>query len=255
MTQALSSESLELTVTDSKEIARRVAREIAAIVNEKRRAGRTAVLGLATGSTPLDVYGELVGMYRRDTLSFSNVVTFNLDEFLGLPRSYPQTFRRFMQDVLFDHVDIPPENIHIPDVELHEAQIDTHCRDYERAIQRVGGIDLLLLGLGVNGHVGFNEPGSEADSRTRAVELAPSTREGASRWFGGLENVPKRAITMGVGTILEARSIRLIATGERKSEVLARLLASGPNAELPATFLRGHPDAMLYADPAAAGRE
>ncbi len=247
----LGSTSLEPAVADSKEIARRVAREIATLVEERRRVGRAAVLGLATGSTPLDVYAELVSLHRRGALSFSNVVSFNLDEFLGLARSHQRTFRRFMQDALFDHVDIPPENVHLPDVELHDSQIDAHCADYERAIRRVGGIDLQLLGLGLNGHIGFNEPGSAGDSRTRAVVLHAATRERAIRWFGDLREVPRRAITMGIGTILEARRVRLIVTGEHKRDVLTRLLEGGVTPDLPASFLHAHGDARLFADTAA----
>ena len=252
MTTTAATDALAPIVVSPEEMARTVAAEIATLVRERREAGRTAVLGLATGRTMVPLYDELVRLHREEGLSFANVITFNLDEYLGLPTSHPASFRQTMAERLFDHVDLPPENAHLPDGELHESQIESRCAEYERSIAAARGIDLQLLGLGVNGHIGFNEPGSGADSRTRAVELAPSTRESASSRFGGLPNVPERAITMGIATILEARRIRLLALGEGKRDILADVVSSPVTTDVPATLLRGHPDVKVYADPAAA---
>ena len=243
-----------LTVASLTGMARLVAREIAVLIEERRRAGRAFVLGLAAGKTPLGVYSELARMHRDDGLSFANVVAFGLDEYLGISSSHPQAFRQFFAQHLLAKVDLPRENVRLPDSELHESQVEAHARDYEHAIHDVGGLDLLLLGIGMNGHVGFNEPGSARDSRTRAVNLHPMTRQGAAEAFGGLENVPERAITMGVSTILEARRLRVLATGATKREILARVLSTDETPELPATFLRSHPDVSFFADAAAAGQ-
>lgn len=253
MSAPASTQRLELTVVDAEGAARSVAGEIATLVRDRQDSGRAAVLGLATGSTPVGVYRELVRLHREEGLSFSNVITFNLDEYLGLPASHPFSFRRFMAEQLFDHVDIDADNVHLPEGDLHEAQIEAHCRDYELRIRDVGGIDLQLLGLGLNGHIGFNEPGSEVDSRTRATELHSVTRESAARWFGSLQDVPTQAITMGVATILEARRVRVLALGERKRRVVSKLMQSEATSELPASFLHGHADVRVFADRDAAG--
>jgi len=241
-----------LQVAAPAEIALRVAAEIAELVLRRREQGRTAVLALPAGSTPRSVYAELGRRHREERLSFSGVIVFALDEYLGLASSHPLSFRRYFEDGLFRAVDLPAENAHTLDGDLHPAQVAAHCRDYERSIQDVGGIDLALLGLGVNGHVAFNEPGAPADSRTRAVELGPVTRERAASAFGGLENVPREGLTMGLATLRDARAVRLVVTGAAKRDVLGRVLAArAPALDLPATWLLEHPDFAIHADPAA----
>lgn len=235
------------------EAARTVAREIAELVRARRAAGRGLVLGLATGRTPLGIYAELGRLHREERLDFSNVTAFNLDEYLGLRPGHPRSYRRYMREQLFDAIGMGPEQCHIPSSEVAPSQWEAHCREYERLIADAGGIDLQILGLGRNGHIGFNEPGSPRDSRTRVVELAPTTRADAAGEFGAVEHVPERAISMGVATILAARRIRLLAFGVGKREIVARTLTHLPGPDIPATYLRGHPDVRLYADAAALG--
>jgi glucosamine-6-phosphate deaminase len=241
--------SLPIRVTTAADAAREIAGEIVELLEARRRAGRTAVLGLPTGRTPLGVYDELVA--RRADLS--SAVTFNLDEFLGLPPEHPRSFRRYMRERLFARLERPPRAAHVPASDLAPQHVEAHCREYERAIAEAGGVDLQLLGIGRNGHIGFNEPGAARESLTRRVDLAATTREDAAGEFGGLERVPREAITMGVATILGARRIRVLAFGEAKREIVQRLLEGPVGSTLPASFLRGHPDVRLYADAAALG--
>ncbi len=230
-----------------------VAREMAALIRERQGAKRAAVLGLATGSTPLGLYAELVRMHREEGLSFSNVVTFNLDEYFPILPSSPRSYRHYMQSHLFDHVDIPPANINMPDGTVPVASLDAHCRDYEERIQAAGGIDFQVLGIGRTGHIGFNEPGSPRRSRTRIVTLDALTRRDASGDFGGEEHTPRYAITMGVRTILEARRIVLMAWGQHKAEIV-RAAAEGPvTAQITASFLQEHEQVQFVIDRAAAG--
>ncbi|QYM78880.1 glucosamine-6-phosphate deaminase [Horticoccus luteus] len=229
-----------------------VAGELAALIRERQAAGRTVVLGLATGSTPVRLYRELIRLHREEKLSFRHVVTFNLDEYHGLPRTHPESYWRFMHEQLFDHLDIPPENIHLPDGTVPRAEVFGACRAYEEKFRAAGGIDVQILGIGRTGHIGFNEPGSGRDSRTRLVTLDALTRRDAARDFLGETNVPRHAITMGVGTILEARRILLLAWGEGKARVLADAVEKTPTDALPASFLQGHPGAAFHVDPAAA---
>lgn len=231
-----------------------LAAEIAALIRRKKQEGGHAVLGLATGSTPVGLYRELIRLHREEGLSFANVITFNLDEYHGLERSHPESYWRFMHEQLFDHVDIPSAQIHLPDGMVPRSEVFAHCRAYEEAIAAAGGIDLQILGIGRTGHIGFNEPGSGADSRTRLVTLDTVTRRDAARDFRGEDNVPRHAITMGVGTILEARRVVLLAWGEAKADVLARAVEGTPGAELPASFLQAHDDCRFLVDRAAAGR-
>ena len=228
--------------------ARAVAFEIATLVRARRAAGRGVVLGLATGRTPLGIYAELVRLHREEGLDFANVTTFNLDEYLGLRADHPQAYRRYMRERVWRPLGMSPEQGWIPASELAPSQVDAHCREYERAIAEAGGIDVQLLGIGRNGHSGFNEPGSARDSRTRRVELDATTREDAARDFGGLDLVPRQAITMGVATILSARRIRVLAFGPSKRDVLGRMLSQPAGPALPATFLRGHADVRLFTD-------
>jgi glucosamine-6-phosphate deaminase len=229
-----------------------VAAEIAALIRANDRAGRPTVMGLATGSTPVRLYQQLVRLHCEEGLSFRRVITFNLDEYYGLPRTHPESYRRFMQEQLFDHIDIPAENTHVPDGMIPRAEVFAWCRRYEEDIHAAGGIDLQILGIGRTGHIGFNEPGSTRDSRTRLVTLDELTRRDAARDFLGEANVPRHAITMGVGTVLEARSIVLLAWGEAKSRVLAQAVEQLPTEALPASLLQGHAGVRFVIDHAAA---
>ena len=241
-----------LEVAAAERIACAAAAEIAELVRGRQHQGRAAVLALPAGTTPRAIYAELVRLHREEGLSFANVVVFALDEYLGLPSAHPQTFRHFFERELFAHVDLPAENANVLDGDLHPAQVDAHCRDFERAIQSVGGLDLALLGLGRNGHVAFNEPGSPGDGRTRRVHLDIETRALAAPAFGGLERVPTEALTMGLGTIRSAGAVRLVATGASKRTPLARFLdCPSPTESLPVSWLAGHPDLRVWADTAA----
>jgi len=229
-----------------------VARRVAAVIRRRAGEGRPAVLGLATGNTPVNVYRELVRMHREEGLDFANVVTFNLDEYWPIGPSALQSYHTWMRENLFGHVNVPPANIHIPSSDVPQADLEAHCRAYERAIADAGGIDLQILGIGRSGHIGFNEPGSARDSRTRLVRLDRMTRRSAASDFFGEENVPDTAITMGVGTILEAREIALLAFGEHKAAIVRRAVEEDVSAAVAAGFLQQHPDATFYLDEAAA---
>lgn len=239
-------------VTDHEDIARIVADQIAALIRGREAAGETAVLGLATGSTPIAVYRELIRLHREEDLDFSHVVAFNLDEYFPMLPDSIHSYHRYMWENFYDHVNIPRENVHIPRGDISREDVGTHCREYEAAIQEAGGIDLQLLGIGRTGHIGFNEPGSGRESRTRLVPLDTVTRKDAAADFFGEENVPREAITMGVGTILEAREIVLLATGEHKAAIMRRAVEGPMSREVAATFLQEHPNATIYLDGAAA---
>ncbi len=236
----------------AEEVSVAVARDIAALIGARAAERRTCVLGLATGSTPMTVYAELVRLHRTEGLSFRNVVTFNLDEYFPIQPAALQSYHRFMHEHLFDHVDIEPANIHVPDGTIAAAEVAQYSRDYERAIRDAGGIDLQILGIGRTGHVGFNEPGSGADSRTRLITLDRVTRLDAASDFSGVEFVPRRAITMGVGTILEARRLVLIAFGEHKAAVVAQAIEGPVTPKVAASYLQQHPNAEVVLDEAAA---
>ncbi len=229
-----------------------VATEIAELIKEKESLGRKCVLGLATGSTPTSVYDELIRMHREDGLSFKNVITFNLDEYFPMEPQELQSYVRFMNQQLFDHVDIERSNVHIPDGTLNIADVPAWCQRYEQQIVEAGGIDLQILGIGRTGHIGFNEPGSGRDSRTRLITLDRVTRRDASAAFFGEENVPRRAITMGVGTIMDARRVILMAWGEGKASIVAKAVEGGVTPSIPATFLQSHPNVSFVLDEAAA---
>jgi glucosamine-6-phosphate deaminase len=238
----------------SQDLSRHVAQTIASIVRERNAFGQKAVLGLPTGSTPLGVYRELIRMHREDGLDFSGVISFNLDEYYDIQPDQLQSYHRWMFENFFDHVNIPRKNVHLPDGTVPLDDVDEHCRRYEDAIARAGGIDVQLLGIGRNGHIGFNEPFSNPHSRTRLVTLDPVSRTDAATDFFSEENVPNRALTMGIGTILEARKVILLALGEHKAGIV-RDAAEGPLADrVPASFLRGHADAAILLDEAAAGQ-
>ncbi len=233
-------------------LAVHAARIVARVVRDRNALGLTAVLGLPAGSTPVAVYRELVRMYEQEGLDFSNVVTFNLDEYFGLDPKRLQSFHRWMLDHFFNRINIDLSRTHFLDGTVGLDQIDQHCREYESAIEEAGGIDVLLLGIGGNGHIGFNEPHSSRASRTRLCTLDPQTRRAASSDFFGLENVPSYALSMGLGTILAARKILLMAVGEHKAAII-RDTVEGPATErVPASMLKEHSDAAIFLNGAAA---
>ncbi len=237
---------------DSEAAVRELATGIAHFIRQRQAENRSAVLGLATGSTPVKLYQELIRLHREEGLSFKNVVTFNLDEYYGLPPTHPESYRHFMEVQLFRHIDLPANQVHVPDGLIERDKVFEYCARYEAQIADAGGIDIQIVGIGRTGHIGFNEPGSSRDSRTRMVALDRLTRRDAARDFRGEANVPAYAITMGIGTILQARQIRLLAWGESKASIL-RAAIEGPETEsVPASFLQHHPDCSAYIDQAAA---
>ena len=241
-----------IVVDDHEQIAQLVANRIATLIRERQAAGQKAVLGLATGSTPIGVYRELIRMHREEGLSFASVVTFNLDEYYPMPPDSIHSYHRFMWENFFSHVDINPKNVHIPTGSASRETVDDEARRYEDEIRRVGGIDFQILGIGKTGHIGFNEPGSGAESRTRLVTLDTVTRKDAAADFFGEEYVPREAVTMGVATILEAREIAILATGEHKAGIVKRSVEGEIDVEVAATFLQMHPTTTFYIDHAAA---
>jgi glucosamine-6-phosphate deaminase len=240
--------------SDAKEASVTVASEIATLIRRRAAEGKQCVLGLATGSTPVSVYAELVRRHQQEGLSFKNVVTFNLDEYFTMKKEAPQSYWRFMHEYLFDHIDIPSANIHIPSGELPVDKVSGFCEQYEKAILGAGGIDLQLLGIGRTGHIGFNEPGSGRDSRTRLIALDKVTRLDAASDFFGEQDVPARAITMGVGTILAAKRVILMAFGEGKAAILAAAVEGPLTDSVAASFLQEHSNAEVILDEAAAAR-
>ena len=236
---------------EHEDIAHVVATRIAALIRERQAAARPVVLGLATGSTPIGVYRELIRMHREEGLSFRNVVTFNLDEYYPMSPDSIHSYHRFMWENLFDHVDVQRANVHIPRGDIPREDVESWCKQYERDIKAAGGIDFQILGVGKTGHIGFNEPGSGADSRTRLVHLDAVTRRDAAADFFGEEFVPKEAITMGVATILDAREIAILATGEHKASIVRRAVEGDIHHEVAATFLQRHANTTFYVDRAA----
>ncbi|MHC4455694.1 MAG: glucosamine-6-phosphate deaminase [Planctomycetota bacterium] len=233
---------------DSQEACKVVARRIENLVRERIAAGDRAVLGLATGYTPIGIYDVLVRMHKQEGLDLSNVVTFNLDEYWPIEPTRMQSYHCWMKVNFFDHVNIPPENIHIPSGTVKESEIEAHCREYERLIKETGGIDLQILGIGRSGHIGFNEPGSSCESRTRLVQLDKITRKDAANDFFGEENVPKMAITMGVGTILEAKELVLLAFGEHKANIIRQAIEGEVSNKIAASVLQEYPNVAFYLD-------
>lgn len=229
-----------------------VAAEIADLIRARAAAGRQAVLGLSTGSTPQGVYAELVRLHQEEGLSFRNVVTFNLDEYWPMKPDALQSYRRFMAEHLFEHVDIDAASVHIPDGTVAAEQVAGFCSAYEQRIHAAGGLDFQLLGVGRTGHIGFNEPGSGRNSRTRLITLDKVTRADAASDFFGERAVPKQAITMGVGTILAARRIVLMAFGEGKANIVRQAVEGPVSSAIAASFLQEHPDATFVLDAAAA---
>jgi glucosamine-6-phosphate deaminase len=224
------------------------AREVADILNAKPN----AVLGMATGSTPLGIYKELVNMHQRGEVDFSHVTTFNLDEYVGLPITHPQSYHYFMHENFFRHVNIPPQNIHIPSGTTNNYR--AFCEWYEKRITECGGIDLQILGIGSDGHIGFNEPGSSLSSRTRLKTLAKQTIDDNARFFRNRNEVPIYAITMGVGTIMQTRTIVLLASGANKASAVASAVEGPVTSMITASALQMHPNTLVYLDEGAAGQ-
>ena len=238
--------------SDADAACKTVADAITLLITERNAANKPTILGLATGSTPVRLYRELIRRHKEEGLSFANVITFNLDEYYGLAGDHPESYRKFMQDQLFDHVDLKPENTHVPDGTVERNDVFKSCKAYEDAIHAAGGIDIQILGIGRTGHIGFNEPGSGPETLTRLVTLDPLTRTDAARDFLGEENVPRYAITMGVGTILAAHKVFLLAWGEGKASIIAKTVEGQQTDTIPATFLQQHKQCTFYIDEAAA---
>jgi len=246
-------ERVPVVVTEGHDdMAWAVAQRMATIIREKNARGENAVLGLATGSTPIGVYRDLIRLHGKEGLDFSRVVTFNLDEYYPMDPESQHSYVRYMWENFFGEVNIPRENVHIPDGTVPREELDRYCAAYERKIREAGGIDFQLLGVGRSGHVGFNEPGSPRSSRTRLVFLDTITRADAASDFFGEENVPLEAITMGVASIMDAREVVLMATGEHKAPVVKRAVEGEVHQDVAATYLQEHPNATVYLDPAAA---
>ena len=240
---------LVVLLRDKEEVSRQAAKIVAGAV----RRNPSLHLGLATGDTMIGVYRELVRLHREERLDFAQVVTFNLDEYLGVPPSHPQSFHSFMQWHLFAQVNFLRSNIHIPDGML-SGDYDAYCERYEQAIREAGGIDLQLLGIGRNGHIGFNEPMSSLGSRTRMKELSAETMEDNRRMFAAGDEVPQCAITMGIGTILETRRILLLATGAAKADAIAKSIEGPVSTSVTASALQLHRDVTFLVDEEAASQ-
>ena len=208
------------------------------------------VLGLATGGTPVGMYQELIRMYEREEVDFSRINSFNLDEYVGLSGDHFQSYRYFMNDNLFNRINIDKANTHVPDGKAED--IPASCREYEEAIRAHGGVDLQLVGIGSNGHIAFNEPGSALDSRTREVSLTEETIKDNARFFEDEAEVPKKAVTMGIATILEAKKIVLLVTGKNKAEAVNKAIKGLANPDVPASFLQSHPNCIFILDKEAA---
>ncbi len=242
-------ERIHTVIFDNKKTAELiVAQEIKKLIEKNNKKNKKTVLGLATGSSPKGVYKALIDFHKNENLSFKNVITFNLDEYYGLEKNHTQSYHKFMNDNLFDHVDINNKNINIPDGKVDKKSIDNYCKDYEKKIKSIGGIDIQLLGIGANGHIGFNEPGSNLNSITRLVKLDYKTRKDARLHFNGIKNVPSSAITIGVKTILSSKRIILLAWGHGKSESVKTAVESRQNVKVPASLLQSHNNTTFVLD-------
>lgn len=239
--------------SDAEKASVYTAKQIANLIQQKQQQGKAAVLGLATGNTPKRVYQELIRLHKNEGLSFQNVISFNLDEYYPIAPDNDQSYTYFMRHNLFDHVDIEKSNVHIPHSDLSSDHITQYCRDYEDKITSFGGLDLQLLGIGRNGHIGFNEPGSSFESITRLVDLHPLTREDAQADFGTIDNVPYQAISIGIHTILQAKKILLLALGHKKSEIIDKAINGEISTEVPASILQTIPQVEFVLD-SEAGR-
>lgn len=224
------------------EMSKLAAKMVADLVRKKPN----CILGLATGSTPVGTYKELIRMHKEEGLDFSQVKSFNLDEYVGLPAEHDQSYHYFMRDNLFDHINIKLENTHVPDGTASDVQ--AHCKWYDEEIKKAGGIDLQILGIGGNGHIAFNEPGSPLDSRTRTQVLDEGTISDNARFFQSIDDVPKSAVTMGIGTIIEARQIILLANKANKADAVKKTVEGPVTEEVPASVLQKHPNATIIVD-------
>jgi len=233
---------------DSDHASQQVAHEIAGLIKKRQVQNRKCVLGLATGSSPIRVYEELVRMHKEEGLSFKNVVTFNLDEYLPMDPTNLQSYFYFMHEHLFNHVDIPEEHIHIPDGTLEIEETKEYCLSYERKIKEYGGLDFQLLGIGRTGHIGFNEPGSHYNSGTRVITLDHITRVDAASSFLGIDNVPRKAITMGISTVRNAKRIILLGWGENKASIIKKTIEGEVTSQVPASYLQYHPNCTFVLD-------
>jgi glucosamine-6-phosphate deaminase len=248
--QLLSDTPIPTFLVDSHAAANvRLADEIAGLLHEQ--SGRL-VLGLATGSSPIGLYDELARRYREDWLDLSFVQTFNLDEYVGLAADHPASYRAFMSEHLFERTNLGPRHVHFPPTTGED--LGAACARWEETLRTAGGVDWQLLGVGRNGHIGFNEPGSPRDSRTRRIDLAESTLAANAGFFDDPKEIPHQAVTMGIGTILEARRLRVLAFGETKAGVLERVLRGEDDETIPLNALRHHPDAAIFIDESAASR-
>ena len=233
---------------ESKQASKIVANEIAILIRKKQKENKNCILGLATGSSPISVYEELVRLHKEEGLSFSNVITFNLDEYFPMKNVDIQSYHHFMNLHLFSHIDIKLENINIPNGELDLDKINNHCNKYENKIKKLGGIDFQLLGIGRTGHIGFNEPGSNYSSLTRIVHLDYITRNDARKGFYGIENVPTKAITMGINTIRKSKRVVLLAWGQNKAEAIKKAIEGKVDTNIPASFLQNHKNVTFVLD-------
>jgi glucosamine-6-phosphate deaminase len=246
-------DKMPIIIVDNEEDgAKKMASVIADTIKNKQAKNENPVLGLATGSSPILIYKELIRLHQEEGLSFKNVITFNLDEYFPMSPDTIHSYYQFMFENLFDHVDINKDNIHIPDGNIEISEVNQHCADYEKEIEAAGGIDIQLLGIGRTGHIGFNEPGSSSDSTTRLVELHPITIADAAGDFGTEGAIPQRAITMGIKTILNSRKIILAAWGKWKAPILQKMVEEPISPEVPASYLQTHNDISIFADKEAA---
>jgi glucosamine-6-phosphate deaminase len=223
---------------------------VAKYIEKMMKDSLCTVIGCATGSTPEKVYQELIECHQNNSLSFKSVLTFNLDEYVGVPSEHPSSFRHYMDEKFFKHIDIPEKNVHFPDGMAED--VEENCQQYEKAIKHCGGIDVQLLGVGRDGHIAFNEPSSSLASRTRIKTLTKTTLKDNEKYFEGLEKYPKHAITMGIGTIMEAKECLLMAFGPEKSTVVSQLVEGPVSAICPASVLQMHPKTKVFLDQEAA---
>lgn len=242
-------ERIHTVIFDNKENAELlIAKEIIQLIQKNNKKNKKTVLGLATGSSPKGVYKNLIEIHKKEKVSFKKVVTFNLDEYYGISKDHKESYHQFMDKNLFNHTDIDRNNIHIPDGDLNNKVIDNFCKDYEKKIKSYGGIDIQILGIGANGHIGFNEPGSNLNSITRLVKLDYQTRHDARLNFNGIKNVPSSAITMGIKTILTSKRIILMAWGKSKSNAIKKAVEVRQNVKVPASLIQSHDNATIVLD-------
>ena len=225
-----------------------VANKISGLIKTKGKLNEKCVLGLSTGSSPIKTYSELIKMHKKEGLSFKNVVIFNLDEFYPMKPNSQFSYHKFMFNKFLKHIDIQKKNVNIPKGDISNKEIRNYCENFEKKIDNLGGIDLQLLGIGTNGHIGFNEPGSNISSMTRKVEISNHSRLVLSKDFKSIDNVPKNAITMGVKTILKAKKIILIAWGKTKSKIIRKTLKEKTNPLIPASYLQSHRNTLFILD-------